>query len=315
MTRASKTGGPSNRDPAESQLWLSEIIQNYLTAISEKVPDPTYRSHKNGLNDFKNWTRSRTIHSNSMEDSAANFINHLWGGSSYSVDTIRGYVFTLSNLIAFLHQDDPEIISAHILRGLQEKQETDIEELCEQVFKGFKTAPQSSDPSKQEIEEIISHLRQSQFGSRTHVYIETILEAKARPSKVQQLNLSSFDEAKNCLKIGITERYLIGKFNVVTSREIRLPDKTKEALQEYIEFNRTPVVENGSSPLFTTHQGRANPSTLRRSVTQVSEKLATNKQAICTSDSGSATTCPTNEGHRAVRPSDIWWYAITGMIE
>jgi site-specific recombinase XerD len=294
--------------------WLGRKADTYLDEISQVVPSPTYRSHKYKINDFTEWVQTGVLNVETIVASVAKFLTHLLKTTDYSLNTIQGYVYSLSNFAAYLHQDNPILIAARCLSRIQKQLNYTPISKIERLFGSFISNEAPSGISKKTIEGVIRYNRQSQFATRTHAYIETILETKARPRQVHQLDCPAFDDEQGVIELGISERYLVGKFNLVPMREVELSKKGREVLQNYMEHNRKGVSDS-SDALFTTAQGRANPSTLRRSVKRASKKssTSTHRQTISTSLSTEESTV--DKGSNIVLPKDIWWYSITTMIE
>jgi len=284
-------------------------FDSYLNCLSEKVPTSTFTSHKYQILEFNRWLQSQNASSGNLSEQTAEFIYHLTANKQHSVDTIGGYVRALSNFIAYCRQDDPELVSVSLLATLQEKQA--CEDLIEQVFGNLTKDSGPSGVTENKIDTFISYLRRSRFGSRTHAYVETILDTVAPVKKIQQIDLPDFD-GDQILGVGISDQSLVGKFNLVASRDVEIAENTTEVLDCYIDYSRNGSSNDGSVPLFTTAHGRAARSTLRRSVRRVSEDFFDTSDSVSEDhlnrlESSSKAPC-------IVLPSDIRWYALRKQI-
>jgi hypothetical protein len=304
-----------DRDLRTGRLSVPKALSTYLSDLSEKIPATTKISHEQKLTKFKNWLPVETITPGSLERLAAIFIKHLLEHTEYATDSIKGYVSVLSNFIGYLWPDDPELVAARLQREFHEISTIKFSGQTESVFDILNSNRSPSGSSKREIERVISYLRRSRFGSRTQAFVEVILEVKARPSLVRWMNRSDFAPHRGVITVEISDQFLVGRYDLVTKREAKISANLKEALSDYIERDRNHVPVNAPKPLFTTSQGRASESTLRRSLRRTSENLTNttirksiNETKSTDSESSAGDSC-------TVLPSDIWWYALSSIIE
>lgn len=284
---------------------LQQAASAYLTALEDTVPETTYWSHKQSVNSFVDWAHSKR-HQFELETLAARFARELTLDSDYTEETVHGCLCSLVNLIAYTRRDDPEIVAVRVANALSEQTNTDVSSILKPLEERLSQNKNQSEWSEIPVSELVAYLRRSCYGSRTHAYTETILGTKGRPSLVQKLNLGDVNLDQGTAQIRISETYLVGSSNLVGTREVDLPKSTHRTLEEYIRFNRTSVDQADTKALFTTHNGRASHSTLRRAIKQDSRK--TNSTEHNTTESDTSTTSP-------VCPSDVWWYALSNTLE
>ncbi|AWB28499.1 hypothetical protein HARCEL1_12705 [Halococcoides cellulosivorans] len=149
------------------------------------------------------------------------------------------------------------------------------------------------------VPHVLAFLRQRQFGTRTHLFVEILLDTKGRPEQVRQIDLGDIDYEAQRVVVGVPETHLVSSSGLLTDRVANLSTTTLDALETYTEYERNePEYSCGGDPLFTTHNGRASSGTLRRSI-----KIAsTNASPESADESG------------PVLPNDIWQYAMSEIL-
>lgn len=291
--------------PVSRYESLQTAASTYLTALEDTVPETTYWSHKQAVRSFVDWVDSVPPHTE-LESLIARFAGRLTGAPDYTDETVYGYLCSLVNLVSYIRYDEPEIVAMRVSEELSEETSVDVSGIFEPLQEQSSRNEDQLCSSEESISKLLVYLKQSAYGSRVHAYVETILGVKGRPSLVQKLDLENIDLDRGTVQIGISETYLVGSTNLVESREVDLPKRTYRTLKEYIRLNRTAADQENTEPLFTTHHGRASHSTLRRGIKQESRKISSAVQSSTESDT--LTTSP-------VRPSDIWWYALSNAPE
>lgn len=124
-----------------------------------------------------------------------------------------------------------------------------------------------------EANTILSQLRKQQFGTPYHALLELLWNTGIRIGgthaldwsdvnlKAREINIQHRPETGTRLKNGASSDGSSGD----GERYITISDDLVEALEAYMKFSRKDVTdEYGREPLFTTSQGRAARSTLRR---------------------------------------------------
>ncbi|SEW00741.1 tyrosine-type recombinase/integrase [Halobacterium jilantaiense] len=122
---------------------------------------------------------------------------------------------------------------------------------------------------------ILERLRQQRQGSLKHAVLELLWNAALRIGGLHSLDLQDFDPENNELRVRHRPeqgtRLKNGSQNHGRGgdgeRNILLDDAATRTLDLYTQYERTDITEpHGRDPLFTTSQGRASQSTLRRTV-------------------------------------------------
>jgi len=123
---------------------------------------------------------------------------------------------------------------------------------------------------------ILQRLRQQRRGSLKHAVLELLWNAALRIGGLHSLDLQDFDPENNELRVRHRPEQGTrlkngsqnhGRGGGDGERNILLDDAATQALVLYTQYERQEVTDtHGRDPLFTTSQGRASQSTLRRTV-------------------------------------------------
>ena len=291
---------------------LRTDIDQYLRTLSKSASDSIFYSQKTHLIEFREWYSD---HDNEQEASesvlATQFIQWLCTSPTYSTSTTRDYLNSIANFLAFRYQRDPEIVKLELTKTLGQTESTETEDLTDRIAGELKQQCDEQFTSK--IESFLSFLRNRRFGTRTHVYVELILDTKGRPGEVRQLDLKDLDTEHNQLTIGTPDTHVVGAIGLVSDRRIALDSETVAAAEVYLEHERTNVVAGDSSPLFTTSQGQASSSTLCRSVKTASGIPLSNSPATGYPDETTQQDSPDCQWQRIV-PREIWQYSRRNVL-
>jgi len=292
------------KNASESIFRVSDTLTSYLDTLSKKVPASTCSSHKQDLKTFEHWYPFKEIAMSDIILVAANFVEHIWKDTTSRYNETAGYIYSISNYFGYVCREDPELISIRLLHKMRKNIGKEVSTLINKVSCALTGDKGPSGASKQRICQSVSYLGKSCFGSRTHAFVKVILNTNARPCSVQKLNYSDFRADEGTLNLQISNQFLLGKYDVISTRRSEVSDNAKQVLLEYIKHNRISV-SGDSRPLFTTPHGRASPSTLRRSLQHASNNCV---QSQYVGPEGERKL--SNDSLTPVQPSDIWWYAI-----
>jgi len=289
----------SYREPrylARASDSLLSSLNTYLDRTAEQVPDTTYYSHKSLLSEFRDWySVCPNEHKTSTTDILVQFLEFLLSESGPSA-TVRGHVSTLVNFFAYHCECDPEILMVHLASALRDQPDARLQRLGHHILDEDELS--QSPALRSNISRFVTRLREGQFGTRTHVYLELLLDTMSRPEQVQQIDLVDLDAENGCIVVGVPETHVVGSVGLITERVAPLCTATLDALETYLKYERKEVRLNDPPPLLTTHCGRAASSTLRRSVKQTS-------QAIFSDSTGQA---------QPVLPNEVRRYAISAIL-
>ncbi|WP_248299511.1 tyrosine-type recombinase/integrase [Halorhabdus amylolytica] len=284
-----------DRSGARAQDDLHETLDNYLDSISSAVPVTTYRSHKSQSSTFYEWYDEQTCSPEVTEcDIVVQFAQYLFSESGCSTSTIRGYISTVANALAYHHERDPEILTYEIASALCASPESQLQKLGDQLVDGTK-----NEDEQNQVPRFLANLRQRHFGTRAHAYVELLVDTKGRPEQIRQIDLADLDLERSSVTVGVPDTHLVSVAGLVTERVTRLTATTVDAVETYIEYERPDLDGDSEQPVFSTRQGRVSPATLRRSIKQMSESSS-----------------PESAGEsRPVVPHDIWQYAMSTILE
>lgn len=257
------------RKPATSEC-LEEAAETYLDALSTNAPDTTFYGHQTILNIFIPWCRDEALKKADLETShLARFADYLFSEVGHSTATISGHFSSLSNFFSYLYQSDPDLLRHRIAIALHEYPSRRFKEVRTELTTDCESTTSDG------VDALLSYLRTRQFGTRTHVFVELVWDTKSRPKQVRQIDISALDLDGGIVLVGIPETHIVSDVSLVTHRTADLSSSTVEAIETYLDYERNEVAQNDCSPLFTTSNGRASPSTFRRSVKRAND-LASN---------------------------------------
>lgn len=281
---------------------LSEGIDAYLQRVAEMAPSATFYSHQTVLEQFKDRTQLQSITYDEILEQGVNFVREL--GGTYNADTIHAHITTIANLTAFLFCEDPGLVRHQLYDKLKRTCTSLSEDKEQSITKYIIGGTSPSGVSFEQIAEFVDCLRKRRFASREHAFTEVIIATKARPKLVREIDLSETDFELGIVEVGVSNQYLVGYYDLLTSRVVELGENISDVVSEYIEYERAqPSLD--PAPLFTTTHGRASSSTLRRSLKQ--SCVLTGEPETTT---GASSQKEGSENNLPILPRDIWWYAI-----
>ncbi|WP_169732094.1 site-specific integrase [Halostagnicola larsenii] len=220
------------------------------------------------------------------------------------VSTICGWINDLISLQSYIYHKDPTILKKRLLSELEGSEILDCREITEDLLKD--TLESDFKEYSERISTLVAYLRQYQFGTRVHVYVELILNTCSQPGCVRDLELEDINSDNGTVVISIPETHLVSKAGLVTQRVANISQETSEALEEFLAYERKEPTDISDSPLLTTSHGRVSESTLRREVKQASES-AEEYPGVASPLTRHQTSC--------VVPSEIWQYSILQLLE
>ncbi|WP_323173198.1 hypothetical protein [Natrialba sp. PRR66] len=284
---------------------LDSAAESYLSELSSSVPDSTFWSHQTAVIKLGEWVPESSFSEVWLEGhQLCRFIEDLTKNTTQDITTICGYINSLINLQSFIHQEDPTILKARLLSRMRSSDVIGDSEIDKRIH-GISTGADIQNISDR-ISSLVTYLRERQFGTRVHVYVELILDTCSQPGCVRDLELEDINSDNNTVVISIPETHLVSKAGLVTQRVTNISPETSEALEEFIAYERKEPTEISDSPLLTTSHGRASESTLRREVKQATES-AEEYPGVASPLTRHQTSC--------VVPSEIWQYSILQLLE
>lgn len=276
-----------------SDEWRSSL-DTYLDCIAGTVPDTTVHSHRSQLLSFHDWVTSGPVDQDTNpEDIVVSFLQSRFPDSETSQATIRGHISTIANFFAYHYERDPAIVTMKLASALRECPDADLVAIGDRI--SHDSSSKSNSRFQVLIPDLVTALRRRQFGTRTHVYVELLIDTRSRPKQVRQINLSDLDIETGHVRVGIPETHLVSSTGLLTERVVSLSATTLDALETYIEYEREKPDVSDRPPLLTTYSGQVSPSTVRRSVKQMCD--ARSQESVNPSES--------------VTPNEIWRYAMS----
>lgn len=248
-------------------------LSTYLNALSEFAPASTYHSHRNTLQPFAQYRERERAPTDELDvETAADFIIN--NANQRSVPTLNGEIDILGSYFAYLWESGPSITVLQIKTAIKK---CVTGQAVNPSLKNKLTplwASQSFDPQLQHrVETLITSLRRTEYGSRTHVFVELIVATSGRLSVLQQIDVGHIDRGAEAVSLQIPETHVVRNCNILQRRTVNLPSSTVDALETYLDYERHEHQIGQKQPLFTTHNGRACPGTLRRSIKEASQSV------------------------------------------
>ncbi|WP_152031260.1 site-specific integrase [Natrarchaeobaculum aegyptiacum] len=284
---------------------LDSAAESYLSELSSSAPDSTFWSHQTVITKLREWIPEPSSSEAWLEShQLCRFVEYLAENTAQDITTICGHMNSLINFQSFIHQEDPNILKAILLSEIKSSDVIDYSEIDEHIL-GISTGADIQSLSDR-ISSLVTYLRERQFGTRVHVYVELILDTCSQAGCVRNLELENANSDNGTIVISIPETHLVSKAGLVTQRVANISPETSEALEEFIAYERKKPTEISDNPLLTTSHGRASESTLRREVKQASER-AEEYPGVASPHTRHQTSC--------VVPSEIWQYSILQFLE
>jgi integrase len=207
------------------------------------------------------------------------------------------------NFLAFHHQSSPDELRVRLISEIQSL--SCSESGKESLTKEFSF--QADSETTRSVDALRQYLRQRQYGTRTHAYVELIHAARARPTQIRLLNRSDLHLEERTASIPLSETYLIAATGLHNEHCVDLSPDLTNVLETYIEYERETPSRSDCQPLFTTTHGRASVGTLRRGVKLASEKARDYHAATRESNSDDSSSL---DSVVTVAPNDIYRVAL-----
>lgn len=253
--------------PPETSSDLETMGDIYLRVLRQKAASTTYHSHKRTLAAYRDWHPENGSINNCLdEECVARFVEELLTTTSLSTSTVSGYICTLANFLAYWEQNDPELVKASIIAEFNPDSASNLDEVKSHILRERDWRPTRA--ARNAVNVLVSDLRQRQFGTRTHAFVEVLLDPQSRPGPLQQLELSNLNLENNTLVIEIPETHVVSSAGLVTERVVQLTPQATDALNTYA---------NAKRPIRTVLVHSSLPQTgvrvIRRSVAQLSRRV------------------------------------------
>ncbi len=287
-------------------MQLRTEVSAYLSQISGSSTLSTYQSHQSTILAFQSWLISQTRNSPQLTArTVADYATHQLE-CGYEPETITGQACTLANLLSITHKTDPRHEQARIAINLPDDSGTAIKVKAQ--LAGSLIGDESPNGSTQkDVEKLLDYLQRSAYGTRTHVHVELIYYTGSSPAPIQGLNCNDIDIERETVTLDLPATHLPVSTGIHTTRTTGIPAEVIESIRTYIEHERKSPPEHQDEALFTTTNGRASSSTLRRSVKRASNGLSLSPRE---SNQPARTTEQSSDSDTMILPSDIQWAGI-----
>lgn len=230
----------------------SNPTEVYLQAIRPHASPGTYQSHQNCLQHLNNWIlQNNDTTSTISHRTVIKFLEDQYTDSTLSEDTLKGYVGTLVNFITY-HKGAPPQFALDLIRLKLDEFETS------DVPATVSTA----------IRDLLFYLSSQKYGERTHAYVEVLLAIDGPAVNARRINVYDVNIDEQIAYVPVSDRWLVGRTGIVDTCPWPLSDEASQVLKTYINSHRR---SSDSRALFTSTQGRASQSILRRNLQAAGE--------------------------------------------
>lgn len=289
------------------------MIQNeidiYLNELSKYAPATTVHSHSSTIRSFGGFCERHELTTSDLTDEdVASYIHTKCEEKSSA--TIEGEIAALSNFLAYRWKANPAVVQARIQNRFRERvrEPTHVDTWD---WGSLPSQNQYSERSREfhnKVNDLITHLRRTKFGTREHAFVETLVSTANRPGIVLQANLNDVETGAGTILLPLSQTHAIGKYEILQTHTAQLESSAIDALKTYIEYERIDSTTGNARPLFTTHNGRVSANSIRRAVKQVNRETSGGRHE---EDSDANTKESPNQQARTLTPGDIWNYALT----
>lgn len=295
--------------PGES---LQTKMEAYFQSLAQHAPQTTVNSHKSSIPPFVSFCQRRRISIDALD------IAHVQAFltpqlTSHSIQTVKGYIDSLANFLAYVWKRDPAIVKAHIYHSSGGSSAGD--EAWTNIPASASACLETTDRQFALVEMLIEYLRLRRYGSRKHAFVELLTATASRPSVIRHVNLGDLDQEDSTVLVSIPQTHAVSACGLLQDRSASLPSRTVDALQAYLDHEYVATEDHNHKPLFTTASGRVAPSTIRRSIKQASKESLTTPIVQHDTDDRIANEPRDDEPAQTVTPSDIWRYSLTQCID
>ncbi|KAB1192421.1 tyrosine-type recombinase/integrase [Haloferax sp. MBLA0076] len=308
-----RTPQTSGRGPLGN---LEEASSTYLNVLSQEVPEQTFLSHQTAIIKFVNWLQKTSDRkSSSSFNQISGFVEFLLSEEDQRPDTIHGYLYTLTNFLAYITKSSPDALRFQIATSLEEYPSLAVHSVAKEFAPRFSSLNNPSPELHWSSEAMIAYLQDRGSGTRTHAFVELLRDTKSRPGQLIELDRSDVNLENKTLSVGISKNYLVSSVGLLNRRTAKLSDGACTALRTYIEHERKAVNDSKSNPLFTTTHGRISASTLRRSFKLASEAASDYSKFRNKLGSSQYRAQVSETRFQTLTPTDVWHYAISSTLD
>ncbi|MFC3959236.1 hypothetical protein [Halovivax cerinus] len=289
-------------------------ISDYLKGLSQNAGSPTYRSHKVALKAYERWcSREGLAPEHPKHADIAAFLESRLVDCDNSLETAQGHLCSLSNYSAIDARADPRLTKVRIATHLNPSLSSPVRRLRHRVLGPFCADHSPNGSPAWAVDQLLSHLRRHQYGTRTHAIAATIADTRGGLHQVRSLDVGSLDTGNESVELPVSGDYFVAD-TIHPSWKVNLSTTTSDVLATYLSYERTNASVGETSPLFTTNHGRVSTSTIRRSIRAESKK-ALSYEDFRFESVGCSSKGIDSEEEQIVYPSDIRWAAIKREVQ
>jgi len=297
------------------EIAPEEALERYLMHREPEVSEQTLQSHEYRLNHFIKWCNQNGIEE--MGDLSARDLQDFryWRQKDGGLNDVTMHT-QMTTLKVFL------------------KWAGDYEAVPQQFFERLRIPKlprdQNSRDSKispERAENILKYLQCYEYASKKHTLFSLLWHTGIRVGAARALDLRDFH--KDDRYIEIHHRPDTGtplKNGINGERPVSLDEDRAELLSDYIEARRNSVTDDhGRKPVFTTSNGRASVSTLRKRIYTLSRPCQYNdghcphEREIDECDAAGradqASKCPSSISPHTIRRSSITYWLLQDAPE
>ncbi|WP_411968678.1 tyrosine-type recombinase/integrase [Haloferax sp. YSSS75] len=234
---------------------------------------------------------------------------------NHNLGTVCGHLYCLTNFLAFLTKEDPTILRLQIVASLDEQPSSDIRSVGARFAPSFGSLDGPIRDFRHSAQSLVRYLREREFGTRKHAFVELLCDTKARPGQIRELDRSELNLQEKTVSVGISNSYIVSSVGLLNQRTAELSEGTVDALRTYIEHERKAVPDTKPAPLFTTSHGRVSAAALRQSFKVASEAANDYSHFRKRQDSGLHDEQLSGRRVQIFTPTDVWHSVISSTLD
>jgi site-specific recombinase XerD len=276
-----------------------EAVERYLKERKQNSADSTLYNHRSTLRNFLEFCNLNGIER--IEDVDPFFISdyRLDRAEEVSDTTVYNDLSTIRVFIRWC--ESRELLDRDIAENM--------------------TLPDVDDASRdttinpERAEQILSYLEKYEYATLRHALFALLYDTGIRIGSARSLNVTEFDRENKYIKLTHNpDEDTPLKNQEGGEREVNISEDTVEILSDYIDARRNKVTDDyGNKPLFSSSQGRAHRTTLRKHIVALTRPCYYSNE--CPHDReingceatayDSASKCPSSVSPHPVRRSAI----------
>ena len=281
-----------------------QAVEMYLNHRKHELAEKSIQNHQYRLDTFVEFCEIEDIDNMNALTGRDLHAYRVWRGDDLSVLTLKSNLATLRVFLEFCATIDA------VEQGMREKV----------VLPDVDTEDESRSVQLEEdrAERILEFCEKFRYASRDHVIMAILWHTGIRIGTLRSMDLGDWDSDALLLQVRHdpeTDTPL--KNGSAAERSIVVGEHYAEVIDDYIDYNRVSITDDGRSPLITTNYGRISNPTIRETIYQLTRPCIIGRECPHDRDeedcealeSFMASQCPSSQSPHTIRRG-----AITRML-